>query len=178
MLEIVMSLFSSSGIGALFGLVGSWLTKREERRNVELRLSHEKDMARLENKNLLLRQEHQVRIAEYGVDAIVQQGEYAVEQAEAAAFIASQASNQPLINGFTEFVRGLMRPVITLYLLLVASFVAWHINDYMVGVSDVMREDEVIDIFRVTLDRIMFLTTTAVTWWFGSRPASERKSKY
>ncbi|CAM3836824.1 hypothetical protein VA7868_02328 [Vibrio aerogenes CECT 7868] len=170
MLELIMGLFSSSGVGAIVGLVGSWLTRREERQNLEIKLSHEQEMFRLKQMQRTQQYNHELKMAEQGTESIKQQGKFAVEVAQTEAFETSQKTNMPLDNRFAELIRGLMRPFITLYLLVIATLIARHISGYMNEMTTLIDHQELTQIFRNTLEQVMFLTTTAVTWWFGSRP--------
>lgn len=173
MLEALLGIFSSSGIGAIVGLAGSWLTKREERRNLELQYSHEQSMYNLKSKLQQQASEFQLKMAEQGRQGIKEQKELDIELQNAKAFEASQLSNVPLSNGFAELIRGLMRPVITIYLLCLASIIALHIGAYVGGLH-ALKDQDLVVMYRDILDKVMFLTTTAVTWWFGSRPGNVR----
>lgn len=175
MLDAVFGVFSSSGIGALVGLVGSWLTKQEERKNLELTLNHEKVMFQLKSTQQQEQNQHELKLAEQNLASVKEAGEQAVELVEASAFVASQQSNTSLSNRFAELIRGLMRPVITIYLLSIATVIALQINAYMDGAMAQLQQQELMVMYQNTLDKIMFLTTTAVTWWFGSRPSQSRK---
>jgi len=175
MLEILAGIVSSSGLGAVIGLIGSWITKKEERKNLELTLSHEKEMYHLQSALQRHQSETQLKLAENGL--VIQSGKNntTLELKALNAFEVSQRSNRPLANRFAEMVRGLMRPIITLYLLTIATLIALHISAYVGDVSMFLEKQDLFNMYQNTLDKLMFLTTTAVTWWFGSRPGNSRE---
>ena len=75
---------------------------------------------------------------------------------------------------FVDAIRGLMRPLITIYLLIIATFVVINIGSYIGGLES-LEKAEMVTMFKNTITQIMFLVTTAVTWWFGSRPSQQAK---
>ncbi|TDO96703.1 hypothetical protein [Marinomonas balearica] len=177
MLDMIIGVFSSSGIGAIVGLVGSWLTKKEERRNMEISLSHEKEMYHLKSTLQRHESEIQLKLAEQGLEIQREKNDTEVELKELSAFETSQRLNQPLTNRFAELIRGLMRPVITLYLLTIATYIALHISAYLGDIAMFLQKEDMVSMYRDMLDKVMFLTTTAVTWWFGSRPGNAHFKK-
>ena len=77
--------------------------------------------------------------------------------------------------GCVDFIRGLMRPAITLYLIALTSWVSYTLYDLIVqlGAAD-FDGYEAIVLWRQVIDMVLYLTATAITWWFGSRPASRK----
>lgn len=176
MLDILAGVFSSSGLGAAIGLVGSWITKKEERKNLELTLSHEKDMYHLQSALQRYQTDMRLKLAEQEGAAKREHYQAEVTLKELNAFEVSQKSNQALSNSFAEMVRGLMRPLITFYLLSIATLIAVHINSYVGDVAMFLQKQDLLNLYQDTLNQFMFLTTTSVTWWFGSRPGNFRKN--
>ncbi|MBU6955983.1 hypothetical protein KP814_31850 [Hahella sp. HN01] len=75
---------------------------------------------------------------------------------------------------FVDAIRGLMRPLITVYLLILATFVTLNISRHLGGVGALSPVD-LMALYKEAIAKMLFLTTTAVTWWFGSRPSQLRK---
>lgn len=174
MLDTILGIFTSSGLGAIVGLLGSWLTKREERRTLELKYDFDVKMAELRKSEAEMEFNHELAIADKQIEKTEIEGEIKVEEAELNAFLEGLKEQQQLYKiKFVDAVRGLMRPVITIYLLIIATYITYKINSH-VGISAVDKA-ELLAVFKDTIAQIMFLVTTAIAWWFGSRPSSQRK---
>ena len=159
MIETLLSIFAAPGLGALFGTVGSWLTKREERETLKVDNEHKERMAKINSDN---------RIAESKIE-----GELADQKLSGQAFLASQESEavnsgSPRLDG----IRKLMRPIITVFLLVIMSIITYQLHTITGGLKS-LPADQTIALYRDIIFQILFLVTTAVTWWFGSRPTSK-----
>lgn len=72
--------------------------------------------------------------------------------------------------GFVDWLRGFMRPAITIYLTgmtTVITYMAWQIMQKH-GL-DTMSVQEAIGIYSQVISIIIYLTVSCVTWWFGDR---------
>ena len=76
--------------------------------------------------------------------------------------------------GFVDWLKGFMRPAITLYLTgmtTVITFMAWKLlraNGVDISV------DAALALYTQTTSIVVYLTVSCVTWWFGDR----RMAKY
>lgn len=71
--------------------------------------------------------------------------------------------------GFTDFLRGILRPVLTIYLCGATTWVtmmAWKIMQTQ-GLE--ISSSQAVTIFNDTTSIITFLTVSCITWWFGDR---------
>ena len=103
------------------------------------------------------------------------EGSVAIDQAEIEAFtdgLKEQSKNYGI--KVVDGIRGLMRPLITVYLLVIATLLTLKINQ-LVGGLDSLEMSELKGIYDNVINQMLFLTATAVTWWFGSRPSSQRR---
>lgn len=168
MLEIIASIMGSSGLGAVVGLIGSAYTKYLELKTLKERLSFEKAMAEIRTKELELEQAHAIVVAEKKLELVQAEGQIQRDVAEIGAFLESQRADAVRYGGWVDQVRGLMRPVITIFLLGVVTFfmvLLWQ----KTGGIDAMEKKKVIELFDYMIRSVIFLTVTAVAWWFGSR---------
>ena len=176
MIEGLVSIFSSSGLGAIVGLFGSWLTKREERRNMELKYEYDVKMAEIRKSEAALEFNHELALADKQIERAQVEGEIQRDVGELNAFTQGLKEQQLMYNvKFVDAIRGLMRPLITIYLLVIGTYVAINIGGYVGGIESAITGPEMIEMYKDTIGQVMFLLTTAVTWWFGSRPSSLRK---
>ena len=159
-MSAILALIGSPILGSVFGIFGSWLTKREDRKNKELDQKHELNMATLS---------HTQKIELVGVEA-----EAAVKVTDAEAFKAAVDSEKKLSgNRILDGFKTLIRPVITVYLLMVLSFIAYKING-IIGGMDVIPVEDLVGMYVELIATAEFLTTTSVLFWFGVRP-NQRK---
>jgi hypothetical protein len=173
----LLSLLTSTGFGGIVGILGSWLTKREERKNIELQYAHDFKMAELRRDEVKLEAEHELAMADKQMERAQMEGNIALGEAELSAFQEGlREQNKTYGIKVVDAVRGLMRPLITLYLLAIATMLTYKINELVGGISTLPLE-ELLKTYKNVIDQMLFLTATSVTWWFGSRPSSGRDKK-
>jgi len=73
------------------------------------------------------------------------------------------------LMGIVEFLKGVMRPGLTLYVMVLASIVTFKSIDIINAQGSLIGVDDAKLIFQNSLDVIWYLTVTLVTWWFGDR---------
>lgn len=173
-MSILSDIFASSGLGAIVGLLGSWLTKREERRNIEIKLAHDAKMADIRKEEAAIESTHELAMAEKHMERVEVEGGISLGMAEMSAFTQGLKEQQMLYKiRWVDAIRGLMRPVITIYLLILASFVTWRVGIHTGGLAQ-LDQATMSNLYADTIGQIFFLVTTAVTWWFGSRPGGTK----
>lgn len=173
MLETILGLFSSSAFGAITGLIGSYLTKIEERKNLELKYNFDLKMADIRLKETTIENTHQIAIADKQMEKSKIEGEIKIEEGELASFKDSiNIGNQNTGNTIIDGIRSLMRPLITTYLLIVSSILTvlvWNLVDGL----DSLPKEELISILQHVIYSVMSLTSMAVCWWYGARSSSK-----
>lgn len=172
-----LSFLTSSTAGGIIGVIGSWLTKREERKNSQLKLDYEIKMAEIRREEAKAEAEHELAMADKQMERAQVEGNIAIGEAELNAFqegLREQSKTYGI--KIVDSIRGLMRPVITLYLLIIATLLMVKIHELVGGMENAFSPEELIKTYKAVIDQLLFLTATAVTWWFGSRPSSQRKT--
>ena len=104
------------------------------------------------------------------------QAAYSQDQASYAAIPPQAGIWARCWQGFlalVEVIRGLMRPAITLFLLAICSMVAFELYD-LANALAMVDASAAWPLFQQVVNALLFLCTTAVTWWFGSRPNQQR----
>lgn len=107
-------------------------------------------------------------------------GEQAVASKEADAFVASQSaatisettSNSIWVNVST-FIRGVIRPLITSYLLAIATYFGYNVGLLVQGLK-AFDNAALFTLYAQVINEVFFLTNLAVSWWFGARGSSPR----
>ncbi len=174
-MDFLLDLFSGGGVsaiagglGAITGIIGNWLVKREERKTLIIEFDQQHKMA-------ILNGEQQLQLASSERKTLSIKGDVAIDTTEAQAFKDSLAVSAKLVGvGFVDGIRGLMRPLITVFLLVMCSILAFNIHD-LVGGLESLTSNSVFQLYRDIIFQLLFLTSTAVTWWFGSRPSKQRR---
>ena len=75
------------------------------------------------------------------------------------------------IMALVDAFRGFMRPAITLYLLVITSSIAYYLHEIVTNAPVATAPEQ---IYSQVIMSVLFLTETAVTWWFGSRALARK----
>lgn len=171
MLDDVIGLASTGGVGAALGLIGGiaskWIDLKRQKQDAQAKL----EMAKVRLTEAKLEQNHELQMADKQMERAEIEGNIEAGIADSNALIesiraASVSSGSVLVDG----IKGLMRPVITTVLMVFSIWLVaalWN----KVGGLDAFTQTELIELFTHVIHQMVFLTVTAVTWWFASRPS-------
>ena len=180
-------------LGGITGLVGSVTTAVANYKMQKLKNEHDVKMVKLETEAMKEEAKMQIAVTKTEIEG-------AVELADSEAFAKSQEiGNKNLFSekwidklfsvtgwvrmfsipfgvliatgfAFVDFLRGFMRPGMTLYLTgmtSVITYMAWKIiNEH--GIQT-MTTTEAVDIYKQVTSIVIYLTVSCVTWWFADR---------
>lgn len=186
MLETILNLATGGLAGTLLGgitsLVGTGLTKYAEYKQ------REQDIRALEIKNsheLLIEDKHQetMKLEWEGRNQVaLTEGETQKEVADAKAFGDSfdlepkQYSNKEdqgwfvkFLMGLLDFIRGSIRPGLTVYLCVLVSLIYWELQKFMETYGMTMSSSEIVNLSTLMISTFLYLFTTSYLWWFGTR---------
>lgn len=180
-------------LGGVTGLIGNIVTGVVNYKTRKLEVEHEQKMVELETKAMLAEAEANIKVTKAQVEG-------AVELADSAAYMESiKQGNKPLFSerwvdnlfkvegwarfiavpaailvallfGFVDWLRGLMRPALTMYLTGMTTYItllAWKIMQEH-GIMTLGSEGAT-EIFNHVISIVIYLTVSCVTWWFGDR---------
>ena len=71
--------------------------------------------------------------------------------------------------GFTDFFRGIIRPLLTVYLCGATTWVTYMAWTIMQAHNMNLTADMASEIFIQVISIVTYLTVSCVTWWFGDR---------
>jgi hypothetical protein len=79
-----------------------------------------------------------------------------------------------ILFGLVDFLKSLMRPGITIYMMVASTWVTWLSYSILdsAGIEKIKIEDA-LNIFNTVIMVIIYLTISCVTWWFGDRQTSK-----
>lgn len=181
MLEIL-----GTAVGAIFGggatgLLGvvfqrffDWLNTREQLKLLQAKQSHELAMRAKDVE--LMDKEWQGRL-----QVAQQEGADRRDVAETEAFAATMLkeperySYAPTLTPWQQWImvlvdalRALVRPGLTIYLCALTTYVWMQVRALLV-LEDAAKASDILDIWKMVVGTILYLTTTVVLWWFGTR---------
>lgn len=180
MLELLGTIFGSIFSGGATGLIGVVLQRWADYKNKQLDMQLESQ--RFTNTVALRKVDAEIMAQEWAskteMAKVEATGRENVEDAK--AFAASfklepeRYSDGVKPTGWmagllvlVDVCRGLVRPILTVYLCGLTTYV-WYQVRSVLAVEDLAAAD-VLDIWKMVVGTILYLTTTCVLWWFGTR---------
>ena len=180
-------------LGGVTGLVGNVISSIMTYKTQKLKNVHEESMLKLETAAMRAEAEANIRITQAQIE-----GE--VEMADSQAYMQSIVHGnknmfdqkwvdslfavegkwriltfpigcfEAVMFGFVDWLRGFMRPALTLYLTGLTTVITWMAWDIMKkhGLEG-MSAVEAALIFDQVITIVVYLTVSCVTWWFGDR---------
>jgi|DEB0MinimDraft_3_1074331.scaffolds.fasta_scaffold256312_1 hypothetical protein len=151
MIETLASALLGGGAGILGTVVGKvfgWLETREKRANMKLEHEHEARLLELQMQGRREESESEARLAEINTSAAMRTASYAHDSSSGETYRWVAATLR------------LVRPVLTCALIVTTACIVFFLED-VAAVVDVANQ-------------VVFLTTMAVSWWFGDRAPSKK----
>jgi hypothetical protein len=180
MLETLGTIFGSVFSGGATGLIGVGLQRFADYKNKQLDIQLAKQKF---DQDLALKQvDMQMMEKEWAgrVQVAQTEAEAAAEVAASRAFEASLASEPKrysegvqvgraggLLLVLMDVFRGMVRPALTVYLCALSTLIYYQARE-LIGKST-LTPDQALSIENMIVGTILYLTTTCVLWWFGTR---------
>jgi Flp pilus assembly protein TadB len=192
MLDTVLNIIGSAAGGSLIGLIGTFIKGRDERKERDAQRAHDLALRDLDREEMQLEAELAMKRTEAEIagklKTLDMEGQISrdieASKLQAVSYESDQASYSKgatkMLRGFfgglaafmlvcVDVFRGVMRPGITSYLLVIESLIAWQLY-LLLNSFTALDSAEALILFTTIINSIVFLTSTSVTWWFGSRP--------
>ena len=163
----------SGGVTGLIGSVVSNITDYfEQRRKNE----HEKELRKLDIQEMQQEYKARKQITVQKTDADTMQASYEHDSRSYSKGLDIKSAWLKVMLVFGDFVRAMVRPVLT-------AFLIWLVWDTRQEVQmiidqaglDALSPEKAIGIYTAVVEMILFLASTAITWWFGTRPRKSKK---
>lgn len=180
-----LGLITSAFGGGLTGLIGgavdkvfAYKTKKLEIEQNRERYAHEVNMRKADAEIMAQEWAARTKVADIEASAKVE-----VEDAKAFAvslgtedknyldYLDKLNSKQDWFFVVLEFIRGSIRPALTLYLCLLTTLLYLKASKLVPSEIDPSQALSMVDSISNT---IMYLTTTCILWWFGTRNKEKR----
>jgi hypothetical protein len=162
-MEWLVSTLGSSAFNGLVGFVGSWVSKREERKALKDEYEYKLAAKQMEIEEAANERHHELEVADKQIERAQVEGDIEIEKADVGAFTVSQQTLGKL-KGFLRLVR----PIITFYLLTMTTVLAiglWVETDGFAALEPWEHKEMLL----LVLNQLLALTSMCVGWWFGSR---------
>ena len=183
MLELLGTVFGSIFSGGATGIIGVIAQRIADYKNKQLDI--EAQAKRAEHEIAMRKADAEIMAQEWAARTKVAEVEAAGREAVAAeqSFAASfgmepkryaegvkPSRGQGWVLVMLDALRGSVRPVLTVYLCAVTTMV--YLQAYSIMETQPLTADQAIDLVRLIIGTILYLTTTCVLWWFGTRNRS------
>lgn len=182
-----LGLITSAFGGGLTGLIGGAVQKVFEFKTKKLEIeankekyAHEVNMKKADAE--IMAQEWAARTKVADIEATSR-----IEVADSAAFAESLKTEdknyldyldklnttQDWFFVILEFVRGAIRPFLTVYLCGITTLIYLKATKLMN--ADIILPGMAYDLLTNIINTVLYVTTTCVLWWFGTRNSEKRK---
>lgn len=154
---MILDLIASAGFSTLLGGIFGYLGKKEERKNLQMKLDHDLSMIKA-------RTDASIEIAKMGIEEAKNAGQLLVDKIEAKAFETSQKTT----GAISEAVKSIIRPVI-LGVLLYQTYEILNSLETLTGGISAFEPEDILGLYKIVILSITSLTSAAVGWYFAQR---------
>lgn len=176
MFEFLGSMFTSILSGGMTGIFGVAVQRFADYKNKQLdaqvllqKQAHEIALREIDSKIMAQEWAGRTRVAEAeatGKEAAEDAKAFAASFSEPSKFAVATSSAQNWLFVILDFIRGIVRPVLTVYLCILTTAIYVHAKGLLA--SD-MSHGEAYELVKLIVGTILYLFTTCLLWWFGVR---------
>lgn len=185
-LEILGSIFSGGATGILGIVAQRFADYKNKQLDMQLESQrHTNNIALRELDSRIMAQEATAKIEVVSLEGknanALQEvkNEGAISQADAVAFTASYQIEPKLYNSgkltdaqnwlmvVLDVFRGSVRPLLTLYLCVLTTYIYFQAKGLLS--QEDLNTEQAMKLTEYVVHSILYLTTTIVLWWFGTR---------
>lgn len=153
-----MGFLGSGSVGTILGVVGGYITKREERKFIKEQ--GERDLALQAENN-----RHEKEMASINQEHAVLQSERVMSEKEWDAFIEGQSNSTPL----SENIKAIVRPLVLVVLLFQTYLLLQMFDIEGVKLNELYTAEQIATLHQTVIYTILSLTCMAVSWYFTQR---------
>lgn len=180
MFEILGTVFGSIFSGGATGLLGVVAQRYADYKNRQLEMALEKQ--RGEQELAKRRVDLEITQSEYAgkLKVAQEEGATARDVAESNAFAQSLLKEPPRYSSESKLttaqnwvmvgldaLRGAVRPLLTIYLCALTTYVWVQVRGVLS--TEALDTQAALDVWKMVVGQILYLTTTVTLWWFGTR---------
>jgi len=186
-------------LGGVTGLIGNAFTTWFKYKNKKMEVEHEENMMKLEHQAMIQEAEMQIQVTKSRIEGEIELADAAAYKESLKSGSEKLFSDKwidmimeagkgkwygfifkfigmIIASGFAflDWLRSFMRPAMTIYLMGATSWItymAWDIVAKTQGGA--ISPDTAMAILDQVITTVIYLTVSAVTWWFGDRTMSK-----
>ena len=174
MFGAISSLLTGGATGIIGSVVSNVTDFMEQRRKNQ----HELELRKLDIQEMEKEYEYRKDVTAQKTQAEAQAISY---EHDSRSYTSGMKIKSPWLKAplvLVDLVRGLVRPALTVFLI----FLVWNTFSEVQKVvneagMDALKPQEALGIYASVVDMILYLASTAVTWWFGTRPRSQQRKQ-
>jgi len=188
MLSAIAGVFSSAAFGGITGLFGTLISKVGD--YYALKQKNAFDLA-MRDKDMAIAQIEATKEVTIAQDTNAANREIAESEVLGKSYEADRATYltpdvqkdvPPKMKGIValamavvDFVRGMTRPGLTLYLCILTTLMYLQMKAIVTAAGQqAFTPADAVKIIILIVDAVIYLTTVTVTWWFGTRPKATK----
>ncbi|WP_321404038.1 hypothetical protein [Maridesulfovibrio sp.] len=165
----------------IFGGISTWIGEWQKRKTLELQ--HRQEMEMTDKEIERLRAEGDVKVQQAREDramteTIIDGQNYQASLIHDAATYSRGKDNSwaDFLLVVADFVRGITRPTMTVFLCWITWSTYQHFTGYLSTNNVLVSPDTANEMVRYIVTNTVFMSSSAVGWWFSSRPTNKGKA--
>lgn len=168
----------SGGATGILGVIAQRIfdhwKQKQELDKLQAQFAHERGMRELDLKLMQEEWNQRVKVAQTeaaGKEAVADANAFAASFNEPQSY-SEHVKPGPVAGLFLvllDFMRGIVRPGLTLYLCWIATMMYEQSRATLALIDPSQRPVEVLEIHQQIVLTLLYLFTTCVLWWFGTR---------
>jgi hypothetical protein len=195
---LLTSVLSGGATGLLGILIQRWFDAKNKAQDIELvklNLQNAIDLKKLDNERASKEADARVDVAAedraarefeavaderaraYETDGAMFEASHEADRAKYLPPGAHKSRGVLWMMAFVDFVRGIIRPGLTIYLVAITHVMFNWVRDLMEKNGGSLTNAELKEIVMLIISTILYLATVSVVWWFGTRPAKKAGDK-
>jgi len=161
--------------GGTTGLLGAGISLFGEIKKQKMIFDHDENMEGLKQDSMRLE-------ADLKMDLAKVEGGIKIDLSEMQAFTQSQSNDKATYSdpskfgaigrffmGMVDFCRGMIRPSMTVYMTVLTTLMYWQLIEMVGGLEGVINKDMALGMIQQITLVILYITSTVILWWFGTR---------
>lgn len=164
MLDGIVGTIGSIVGGGVTGLIGTGITALTEYKGKQNEFQHQQRVMELGIAN-------KQKVAGIQADSETFTESLRADKAQYAT--GAEAANSTSFV-LVDLFRGLVRPTLTVYVMVVVTLIYMNLMA-LVGGLQAIPMTEALAMLKGVIDSLLYITTTIVLWWFGSRNKTGKK---
>lgn len=171
MMDWIGNALGAIASGGITGLIGAGISVYGEIAKQKLIYKHEEAMEGLKQDGMRLQMEIITKQADASISVSEMEAFAESQKNDAASYSKGQelTKYQKWLMVVVDFFRGLIRPVMTVYMTVLTTLIYMRVMELVGGLEGLIDKDAALQLANQIILVILYITTTVILWWFGTR---------